>query len=103
MTTSLTVKRPNITIPTSRRTFIPGPRRPAETITRPRFRPDGTEPLHINIRDGYALVYFAGELDIVTRDATYATLVNLLYGTDPRLILDLRGVNFIDVVGVSTL
>lgn len=105
MTTTLTGKRPAVTIPASRRAFIPGPRRPAETNSQPRLGPGPGELLHIHInkRDGYTVVYLAGELDLKASEAAYPTLVNLLRETDPRLIFDMRGVIFADSWGLSML
>ena len=96
MMTTLTAKRPNVAIPAPRRAFIPGPRRPAETIMQPPLGPGPGEMLHIHInkRRGYTVVYLAGELDLTASEIAYPTLVNLLRETDPRLIFDMGGVIF---------
>jgi len=105
MMTTLTAKRPNVAIPAPRRAFIPGPRRPAETIMQPPLGPGPGEMLHIHInkRRGYTVVYLAGELDLTASEIAYPTLVNLLRETDPRLIFDMGGVIFADSWGLSSL
>ncbi|MEY9930785.1 anti-anti-sigma factor [Catenulispora sp. GP43] len=105
MTTTLTTKCPSLALPAPRRAFIPGPRRQAETIGLPRFRPEKGELLHVRItkRDGYTVVSLTGELDLTTSEAALPTLVSLLCEAGPRLIFDMGAVTFADSWGLSSL
>lgn len=107
--------------------FVPRPRPPADTITQPPYRlregryqnvevsryglydvawlPSGPEVLriHVSQRDGYTVVYFMGEVEILTTDVTSDLLNGLLTETDSRLILDLGGVTFMEACGLRPL
>jgi anti-anti-sigma factor len=95
------VKRANFAMPTPRRVFLPGPRRPAQTITQPRLGPDELLHIHITKCDGYTVVHLIGELDLTSSTAAYPTLISLLCQDDPRVVFDMAGVTFADSSGLS--
>jgi anti-sigma B factor antagonist len=65
----------------------------------------GEEPFRVlvDFEDRAALVQLSGELDMSTCGGIYATLARLA-GEDPdRLVIDLRGVTFMDSTGLRAL
>jgi anti-sigma B factor antagonist len=54
-------------------------------------------------RGGWALVHASGDLDLTTAPRLRGVVVDLVVGGQPRVVLDLQAIDFIDSTGLGVL
>jgi anti-sigma B factor antagonist len=59
--------------------------------------------VQIEERDGWAVVRAGGDLDMTTGPRLREALVGIVVGGQPRVVLDLQAVDFIDSTGLGIL
>lgn len=57
--------------------------------------------VQIEEREGWAVVRASGDLDMTTGPRLRETVVGVVVGGQPRVVLDLQGVDFIDSTGLG--
>ena len=59
--------------------------------------------LRVEEREGWAVACASGDLDLTTAPRLREQLVQVVMGGQPRIVLDLHGVDFIDSTGLGVL
>jgi anti-sigma B factor antagonist len=59
--------------------------------------------VQVDERDGWAVVRASGDLDLTTAPRLREAVVSIVVRGQPRVVLDLQGVDFIDSTGLGVL
>ena len=59
--------------------------------------------VQVDDRDGWAVARASGDLDLTTAPRLRERIVQVIVGGQPRVVLDLQGVDFVDSTGLGVL